>query len=87
MNKHAIFAVLLLSLSACALPATDPDWRRAEGDMDQLQLLRDKADCHMFLDAIQEEDSAPPHRRVHEWDEEFIQCMAERGWVPTESGN
>jgi hypothetical protein len=77
--------LLLLLVTAC-VPAggTTPRsaWQHA-GTPAPLQLERDLADCHMYLSATQDDSSmSPPHRTVREWDDEFVACMAERGWKP-----
>lgn len=48
---------------------------------DLLQTQRAKADCQMYIDASRQDNSLTPVRRTaQEWEQEFIDCMAAKGW-------
>ncbi|HAD04739.1 MAG: hypothetical protein A2091_10905 [Desulfuromonadales bacterium GWD2_61_12] len=83
MLKISILILSIFSCAACSLPAATPQWRHAD-KLDSVQMQRASSDCHMYLDAAQESGASPPHRLVREWDDEFIRCMAERGWTPAQ---
>lgn len=83
MPKLFSLIVMIAFLAACTLAAPAPQWHHRDNP-DPLQLQRALSDCHMYLDAAQESGASPPHRRIQEWDTEFVQCMAERGWMPTQ---
>ena len=81
MTKLCILILSTVCYTACSLPAATPQWNHT-ANPDPIQMERDLGDCRMYLDAAQESGSSPPHRQVQEWDDEFIECMAERGWTP-----
>lgn len=75
----SVFCITLL-LASCGAPMEQ--WRHVTlSDTAPSRLLRDKADCQMYIDASRESSwIAVPRHPVFEWEEEFVQCMAERGW-------
>lgn len=74
-----VSAALIVLLVGCGGPVET--WRHRGGKVAEGQLQRAKADCHMYLDASRQEGSLVLHKRpVFEWEDEFVQCMAERGW-------
>lgn len=76
----ALAQVFMLILLASCSPSAEA-WRHSNTakNSDQ-QLRRDKDDCHMYIDASRQDNFGYPRHLVFEWEDEFLQCMAERGW-------
>jgi len=84
MKKSLALILATLFISACSFSATAPEWHHRD-QSGPIQMERALSDCHMYLDAAQESGASPTHRQVQEWYDEFIECMAERGWDPVKT--